>query len=79
MYIDTLQRVLSSTNKILLDYKGSGNLLYLPLDKLLKQTGTAPEAETPPAPPETTPETSSSDVSPRSRDLLRSRERGERP
>ena len=79
MYIDTLQRVLSSTNKVLLDYKGSGNLLYLPLDKLMKQAGSAPETEAPTTPPETTPETSSSDVSPRSRDLLRSRERGERP
>jgi membrane protease subunit HflK len=79
MYIDTLQRVLSSTNKVLLDYKGSGNLLYLPLDKLMKQADSEPEAEAPTTPPETTPETSSSDVSPRSRDVLRSRERGERP
>ncbi|HXZ50707.1 MAG TPA: FtsH protease activity modulator HflK [Burkholderiales bacterium] len=79
MYIDTLQRVLSSTSKILLDYKGSGNLLYLPLDKLMKQAGTGPEAEAPAPAPETAPETSSPDVSPRSRDLLRNRERGERP
>jgi len=79
MYIDTLQHVLSSTNKILLDYKGSGNLLYLPLDKLMKQAGATPEAEAPTLPPASAPETSSSDVSPRSRDLLRSRERGERP
>jgi membrane protease subunit HflK len=79
LYLDTMQQVLSSTSKIILDYKGGGNLLYLPLDKLMKQAGSAPEAEAPTTPPETTPETSSSDVSPRSRDLLRSRERGERP
>jgi membrane protease subunit HflK len=79
MYIDTLQHVLSSTNKILLDYKGNGNLLYLPLDKLMKEASAAPEAAAPATPPESTPETSSADTSVRSRDLLRSRERGERP
>jgi membrane protease subunit HflK len=79
MYIDTLQHVLSSTNKILLDYKGNGNLLYLPLDKLMKEASAAPEAATPAMPSESTPETSSADTSVRSRDLLRSRERGERP
>ena len=34
MYIDALQDVYSNTNKVILDAEGSGNLLYLPIDKL---------------------------------------------
>ncbi|MGA8007581.1 MAG: FtsH protease activity modulator HflK, partial [Burkholderiales bacterium] len=78
MYLETMQQVLSSTSKIVLDYKGNGNLLYLPLDKLMQRGGTAMPSESdasqspsPPAPADTT--------SPRSRDSLRSRDRGERP
>src|SRR5437762_1565715 len=29
IYIDTLQQIYSNTSKVMLDYKGSGNLLYL--------------------------------------------------
>src|SRR4051795_3872174 len=36
IYIDTMQQVLSATSKIMMDYRGSGNLLYLPLEKLLQ-------------------------------------------
>src|SRR5690349_2926420 len=45
MYIDTMQQILSATNKIMLDYKGSGNLLYLPLDKLMQQAGSSGQSE----------------------------------
>jgi membrane protease subunit HflK len=75
IYIDTMQQVLQSTSKIMMDYRGSGNLLYLPLDKLMQGAG-APAAEASaarPAPAETPAETG-----PRSRDTLRNRERGER-
>jgi modulator of FtsH protease HflK len=34
MYIDALQDVYGNTNKVILDAEGSGNLLYLPIDKL---------------------------------------------
>ena len=34
LYLDTMQKVYSSTSKVLIDSKSSGNLLYLPLDKL---------------------------------------------
>ncbi len=37
MYIDTIQSVLNNSSKILVDAK-SGNLLYLPLDRLVKQS-----------------------------------------
>src|SRR4029078_1333256 len=34
LYYETLEEVLGSTNKVIVDTKGSGNMLYLPLDKL---------------------------------------------
>ena len=39
IYIDTMQQIYTSTSKVMLDYKGGGNLLYLPLDKLMQQGG----------------------------------------
>nr|QLG20435.1 HflK protein [uncultured bacterium] len=36
MYLDTLQQVFSNTTKVMVDAKGNGNLLYLPLDKLMQ-------------------------------------------
>jgi modulator of FtsH protease HflK len=41
LYLDTMEQVYSSTSKVLIDSKSSGNLLYLPLDKLVgKETDT---------------------------------------
>jgi membrane protease subunit HflK len=37
LYIDTMQQIFSSTNKLLIDTHGNSQLLYLPLDKLLQQ------------------------------------------
>ena len=37
MYLDTMQQILSKSSKIVVDGK-SGNLLYLPLDKLMSST-----------------------------------------
>jgi membrane protease subunit HflK len=37
MYLDAMQQVLSTSQKIIVDNK-SGNLLYLPLDKIVMQT-----------------------------------------
>ncbi|MDN3614864.1 FtsH protease activity modulator HflK [Vibrio gallaecicus] len=34
MYLDTMEKVYSSTSKVLIDSESSGNLLYLPIDKL---------------------------------------------
>ncbi len=75
IYIETMQQVLSSTSKIMMDYRGAGNLLYLPLDKIMQQGGAAPITESQAAqkPSEPTP-----DASPRSRETLRNRDRGER-
>jgi membrane protease subunit HflK len=38
MYLDTVEDVLSRSNKVLLDAKGNGNLIYLPIDRLLDGT-----------------------------------------
>ena len=77
IYIETLQQVLSSTSKILVDTRASGNLLYLPLDKLMQQGGAAALSESQAS--QRTPDPMlPADPGPRSRDSLRSRERGER-
>ncbi|HOB61048.1 MAG TPA: FtsH protease activity modulator HflK [Candidatus Competibacteraceae bacterium] len=36
LYLETLETVLSRASKVLVDMKGSNNLLYLPLDRMLK-------------------------------------------
>jgi membrane protease subunit HflK len=36
MYLETMQTVYSNTSKVMVDSKGQGNLLYLPLDKLMQ-------------------------------------------
>ena len=79
-----MQSVLGNSSKVLVDQKAGSNLLYLPLDKLIQQSGApapgrAGAAPTPaaarsrrrrrPKPPVT--------LDPRrSRDALRSRDRG---
>jgi membrane protease subunit HflK len=37
LYIDALEEVYGRSNKVFLDAAGSGNLLYLPVDQLMKQ------------------------------------------
>jgi membrane protease subunit HflK len=82
MYQDAMQQVLSSTTKVMVDDKQGGNLLYLPLDKLMQAAGaTAPQAvpssgstTVQPAQPASTLEDTA-----RSRDAFRNREREERP
>jgi len=37
LYYETLERVLGNTNKVLLDVEGSGSLLYLPIEELMKR------------------------------------------
>lgn len=39
LYLETMQQVFSNVTKIYVDSKGGGNLLYLPLDKLIGQAG----------------------------------------
>ncbi|MGH8725731.1 MAG: FtsH protease activity modulator HflK, partial [Burkholderiales bacterium] len=73
IYIETMQAILTSTSKIMMDYRGAGNLLYLPLEKVMQSAG-APEGAAPRA---ATPEPPA-EAGPRSRETLRNRERGDR-
>ena len=41
LYLETMEQVLGSSTKVIVDTKGTGNLIYLPLDKLLEQRGQA--------------------------------------
>ena len=80
MYLETIQNVLSNASKVVVDQRTSGNLLFLPLDKLM-QSGIAPPDSSAhaPAPPEVSSappaQLPSPDLSSRSRDAFRSRER----
>lgn len=39
LYIDTMQQIYSNVTKVLVDSRQGSNLLYLPLDKIIQQTG----------------------------------------
>jgi modulator of FtsH protease HflK len=46
LYIDAIEEVYGRSNKVLLDTEGSGNLLYLPVDQLMKRgSRTAPSSD----------------------------------
>lgn len=53
LYLETMQQVLESTSKIIVDQKAGGSLLYLPLDKIMQgnspavQGAAQPRAEAP--------------------------------
>ncbi len=40
LYIDSLQDVMTASSKIMIDVEGGNNMLYLPLDKIMEQSGT---------------------------------------
>jgi membrane protease subunit HflK len=75
LYLDMMQSVLGTTPKVVVDQKsGSGSLLYLPLDKLIQQSGPGAAEATAPAAPRP-PEPQVSIEPPRSREALRGRDR----
>lgn len=76
LYLDTMQQVLESTSKVVIDQRAAGgSLLYLPLDKILQSVGTG-GAALPPSRQDTA-EPSHGQVQ-RSREAFRSRERESR-
>ena len=78
MYLDMMQQVLSSSTKILVDQKSGNNLLYLPLDKLIQNSGPSPTpAQITETPPSVAHETAP-DAGARTREAFRGRERESR-
>jgi membrane protease subunit HflK len=79
IYIETMQQVLTSSTKIIVDAKSNGNLLFLPLDRIMSMTGAGGEgaAALKPLAPDSAqaPDAAAG----RSRDSLRAREREGRP
>ena len=82
LYLETMQQVYSNVTKVMVDSRSGSNLLYLPLDKLLQQTGTATPASSAPATGVATPSTpmdgvpsGPSTVDSRSRENQRGRDR----
>ena len=52
LYLDAIEEVYGSTNKVLIDAEGSGNLLYLPIDKLIEGAAQRQSAQDPNRPAE---------------------------
>src|SRR5574343_1755734 len=48
MYLETMQQIYANTSKVMVDAKGQGNLLYLPLDKLMQAASAMPAAQAAP-------------------------------
>ena len=38
LYLEAVESVLENTSKVMIDVDGGNNLMYLPLDKIIKQT-----------------------------------------
>jgi membrane protease subunit HflK len=41
LYLDTMQQIFANTSKVYVDSRSNGNMLYLPLDKLMQQAASA--------------------------------------
>ncbi len=74
LYQDTMQQVLSNTTKVMVDDKQGGNLLYLPLDKLMNMTQSGTPGQTSPQQVEQTAPRQDSASPTRNEDLFRSRD-----
>jgi membrane protease subunit HflK len=80
MYLETMQQILGNTSKVIVDGKGGQNLIYLPLQELMKLSSQSPPVSAPQATemPRATPEVTSPplpDPVTARRDSLRSRDR----
>jgi membrane protease subunit HflK len=47
LYIDAIENVMSNASKIMVDVDGGNNMMYLPLDKILDNAGSASAATVP--------------------------------
>ncbi len=80
IYIDTMQQIYSSVSKVMVDSRANSNLLYLPLDKLIQQSGAVatPAAAVPATGAPETSSVGSGNADIRLRDGQRSRDRDAR-
>jgi membrane protease subunit HflK len=77
LYLEAQEQILSNSSKVMVDQKGNGSMLYLPLDKLMTTPANAAATPVPtqtPAAPTVNPDTDA-----RSRDAFRGRDRESRP
>lgn len=81
MYIESMQEVMSNTSKVMIDSKANGNVLFLPLDKLVQQAAGAKAGASQPDSQSQAGLSANApvlDSATRNRELMRSRERGAR-
>jgi len=84
LYIESMQQIYGNVTKVLVESRQGGNMLFLPLDKIMQQVaqgGAAAPAATPDAAPAVPPASSTSPAAAadaRSRDNGRGRERESR-
>ena len=45
MYIDTMEAVMSSASKVMVDVEGGNNMMYLPLDRMIQQGSTTDKGQ----------------------------------
>ena len=45
LFLETMEQVFGGASKVLVDTRGTGNLVYLPLDKLMEQRGQWPRGQ----------------------------------
>ncbi|WP_214001121.1 FtsH protease activity modulator HflK [Arsukibacterium sp.] len=70
LYLETMESVYSNTSKVVVDVKNGNNIMYLPLDKLMNQSGGNSSSGS--ANPMPLPARSTDNTTPRQQDSLRS-------
>ncbi|MDB5901007.1 MAG: hflK [Ramlibacter sp.] len=85
LYIESMQQIYGNVTKVLVESRQGGNMLFLPLDKIMQQVATGGAAAAPAEPAAAAPSAAappaaapSSPVDPRTRDNGRSRDRESR-
>ena len=74
LYLDAMESVLSSTNKVMLDVKKGNNLMYLPLDRLQSRQGSPLSVQDLEEMKQALPNSTNNNSTSRTRDSLRGRE-----
>ena len=46
LYLETMEQVFSNTSKVLVDNEGNGNMMYLPLDKIMQRPRSSSQQHT---------------------------------